>query len=100
MFEFAFDSPRRMRLRLGRWQFRTWRSRFMLLPRGYRSPESIFSVEIYDEKAECSRGQVGVFFTEADAAACKRKLEAEGRADIVINYLAAHASVRDWEFDR
>jgi hypothetical protein len=100
MFELEIDSPTRMRLRLGRWHLRTWRTPFMLLPKGYRSPEPVFAVEIYDEEAECSRGQLGVFFTEADAQACKAKLEAEGRTEIVINYLGVHSSLRDWEFDR
>jgi len=100
MFEFQFDPPMRMRLRLGRWHVRTWRSRFMLLPMGYRSPELVFAVERYHEELECSRGQLGVFVEEADALACKRQLEAEGRDDIVINHLVVHSSLTDWEFDR
>ncbi|MFD6163140.1 hypothetical protein ACFWF7_21935 [Nocardia sp. NPDC060256] len=99
MFEFAIQDVRHIRLRVGRWHFRTWRTWVMKLPRGYREPELVYSVEWYDEEGR-SLGQLGAFFSMEMAEACVAQLEAEGRTDLEINMIGVHTRLEDWQFDR
>ena len=55
---------------------------------------------MYDEADERTFGQIGAFFSQEEAEACKVQLVTEGRANVVINRIAVHARVRDWQFDR
>lgn len=88
-----------LRLRVGRWHFRTWRSYVMKLPNGYRSPVPVYAVEFVDEDGDSF--QLGVFFDLEIAEACRAQLEAEGRfPELSINYLAVHSRLKDWEWDR
>jgi hypothetical protein len=99
VFEFEIQSPRRVRLRIGRWHFRTWRCWAMRLPNGYRSPESIYAVELHDED-DNSLGQLGAFFSLQAAEACMAQLAAAGHTDVVVNVIPVHPRLQDWEFDR
>ncbi|MFE3027173.1 hypothetical protein [Nocardia tengchongensis] len=99
MFELEIQDLRSIRLRVGRWHFRTWRSRLMKLPKGYRHPELVYAVELLDEDDK-SPGQLGTFFSEETAQACVAQLEAEGRADLVVNMIPVHTRLEYWEFDR
>lgn len=98
MFEFAVHGPLRIRLRVGRWHFRTWRSFVMRLPKGYRAPEPIYEVIGYDSAG--SMYQLAAFFDEEVAEALMAQLEAEGRTGLAINHVFVHSRVVDWEFDR
>jgi len=71
----------------------------MTLPRGYRSPETIYAVEVHDGEDK-SVGQLGAFFSVHVAESCRAQLEAEGRTDLVINLIPVHARRDDWQFDR
>ena len=63
MFEFEVHGPLSIRLRVGSWHFRTWRSFVMRAPKGYRSPERIYEVIEYDSTgAMCL---LAAFFDEA-----------------------------------
>ncbi|MFC9692126.1 hypothetical protein ACFTSF_26485 [Kribbella sp. NPDC056951] len=99
MFEFAIEDPHRIRLRIGRWHFRTWPSWVLKLPSGYRAPELIYSGEWLDEDDK-SYGQIGAFFSEEMAEACMARLEAGGRTNLVVNAIAVHSRIQDWEWDR
>jgi len=72
----------------------------MVLPKWHRSPELIYAVELYDEAEERSCGQIGAFFSQEEAEACRAQLVSEGRTNVVINMIAVYARVRDWQFDR
>ena len=84
---------------VGHWHFRTWRSPFMRLPRGYRSPEPCYSVERYDAEGR-SVAQFGAFFSMDAAEACLAQLESEGRTGLGINSIPVHVRIEDWQFDR
>jgi hypothetical protein len=99
MFEFAVQTPRHVRLRIGRLHLRTWRRHFMLLPKRYRDPEDVYAVE-WDDEEDGGTRQLGVFFEEAAAKRCRERLEAEGWSNLRINVLSVHMSLGDWEFDR
>lgn len=99
MFEFEVQDLRHIRLRVGRWHFRTWRSWVMKLPKGYRGTEMVCVVE-WHYGDDGSRAQLGAFFSEEEAQACMAQLEAEGRGDLVVNYIAVHTRLEDWQFDR
>src|SRR4051794_12227369 len=99
VFEFDVQSPRHVRLRIGRVHLRTWRSRFMLLPKGYRAPELVYSVEQQTGEGE-SVGQLGAFYSERAATRCRSQLEAEGFTNLCINLIPVHVALDDWEFDR
>lgn len=72
----------------------------MKLPDGYRSPVSVYAVECVDED-DGSSHQLGVFFDEEVARACRAQLRAEDRLrETVINYLPVHSRLEDWERDR
>jgi hypothetical protein len=100
VFEFEVQDARHIRLRVGRWQFRTWRSRVMRLPNGYRPAEVCYAVELHDDEDGNSLGQVGAFFTLEAAEACLAQLESEGRTNLVINLIPVHLRLEDWQFDR
>jgi hypothetical protein len=100
VFEFEIQDLRHIRLRIGRWHFRTWRSAFTVLPRGYRSPDAIYTVEWEDAEGN-SGGQIGAFYSLQVAEACRAQLaEFEGRTNLVINLLPVHTRLEDWELDR
>ena len=45
-------------------------------------------------------GQIGAFFSAANAQQCLAQLVAEGRDDLRINMIPVHSRVKDWHFDR
>lgn len=99
VFEFEFQPPLRIRLRVGRWHFRTWRTWVMRLPRGYRPPELIYAVEWHDVE-ERSLGQAGAFFSERAAKACLADLATgAGSGELVINMIPVHDRIEDWRWD-
>ncbi|MEU9742615.1 hypothetical protein AB0E12_25870 [Micromonospora chersina] len=99
MFAIEIHGVRHVRMRVGRWHLRTWRSLVMILPKGYRSPELAFAVEETDEHGE-SLGQLGAFFSLHAAEACLSRLESEGFTNLHINMIPIHTRLDDWEFDR
>ncbi|PWN03038.1 hypothetical protein DJ010_11765 [Nocardioides silvaticus] len=100
MFEFAIQSPLRIRLRVGRWHLRTWRYPVMRLPRGYREPEEIYTVEWLDGEGR-SLGQAGGFFSLQAAEACLSELAAgAGSGELFINTIVVHDRLEDWRWDR
>ncbi|MEU1432103.1 hypothetical protein ABZ412_34055 [Nocardia sp. NPDC005746] len=99
MFEFAMQDLRHVRLRIGRWHFRTWSTWAIKLPNGYREPESVYAIEMLD-KDDRSLGQLGAFISRETAEACVAQLEAEGRTGVVINRIPVHSRLEDWQFDR
>lgn len=99
MFVFEVQDLRHIRVRIGRWHFRTWRSAFMVGPKGYRSPEAIYVVEWEDAEGN-SIGQLGAFYSLQDAEACRAQLEFEGRTNLVIYPIPVHTRLEDWEYDR
>ncbi|MDQ0693189.1 hypothetical protein QF047_004149 [Arthrobacter sp. W4I7] len=100
MFEFEIQDLRHIRLRIGGWHFRTWRSAFTVLSRGYRSPEPIYTVEWEDVEGN-SGGQLGAFYSLQVAEACRTQLvDAEGYTNLVINLIPVHTRLKDWELDR
>ncbi|MFD7308241.1 hypothetical protein [Promicromonospora sp. NPDC059942] len=98
MFEFEVQSLRRIRVRLGAWHFRTWRSYWMRLPKGYRPPETIYEVALLAEDGNVV-AQMGAFFDLRTAEACLARYEPEAREQMVINYVSVHTRLKDWEFD-
>jgi hypothetical protein len=71
----------------------------MRLPKGYRSPEFVWEVIQFDTGDKII-AQHGAFFSEEEANACLRQLEAEGLEGLEVNLLAVHGRVQDWQFDR
>ncbi|WP_460753902.1 hypothetical protein [Myceligenerans cantabricum] len=98
MFEFEVQSWRRVRVRLGSWHFRTWRSYWMRLPKGYRSPETVYEVVLLAEDDNVV-AQMGAFFDLQTAEACLARYEPEVRERMAINYVGVHSRLEDWEFD-
>lgn len=99
MFEFEYSPPLHVRLRIGPWHFRTWRSYVMRLPRGYRNPEFVYSVVQLDENGDTTGPVFGTFFSEKEAKASIARLEGRGVHDLAINWLPVHSRLQDWEFD-
>ena len=93
------QSLRRIRLRLGSWHFRTWRSYWMRLPKGYRSPETIYEVVLLADDDNVI-AQMGAFFDLRTAEACLARFETEARERMAINYVGVHSRLEDWESDR
>ena len=101
MFEVEYSPPFHARVRLGRWHFRTWRTRFVCLPAGYRKPEMTYAVVLLDDEEDNVVFQFGAFFDESVARECLAQLEAEGRFEhLQINMLSVHTRLKDWEWDR
>ena len=101
MFEFSVQTLRHWHLRLGRWHFRTWRSFFINLPRGYRNPEMIYQVVRWSDETDSIELALGAFDSASEARRLIEALEAEGRhGNLSMNYIPVHARVTDWEFDR
>ncbi|RPF20997.1 hypothetical protein [Myceligenerans xiligouense] len=98
VFAFEMQSWRRVRMRLGSWHFRTWRSYWMRLPRGYRSPETIYEVVLLAEDDNVV-AQMGAFFDLRTAEACLARYEPEVREQMAINYVGVHSRLEDWKFD-
>ena len=71
----------------------------MLLPKGYREPETVYAVEKHAENGDY-HAQLGAFYTEHDARTCIAQLMSTGHTDLVINLIPVHSRVQDWEFDR
>ena len=100
VFEIAIQTPLRVRLRIGRWHFRTWRSWVTKLPRGYREPEMVYTVEWHDEEGR-SLGQAGAFFSLQAAERCLAELRTGvGDGELVVNMIAVHSRLADWRYDR
>lgn len=101
MFEVEYSPPFRARVRLGRWHFRTWRHRFMRLPKGYRGTEMTYAVVLLDDEEDNVVHQFGAFFDEAEARKCLAQLRAEGQFQhLDLNRLPVHTRLKDWEWDR
>ncbi|GHF17903.1 hypothetical protein [Pseudolysinimonas yzui] len=100
MFELEVVNPLHWRVRIGPWQFRTWRTFFMKVPRGYRSPELIYEVaRIADD--DHLEGQLAAFDSEPEAKRYFALLEAEGRhGDLILNYVTLHSRLEDWSSNR
>ncbi|MFI9487332.1 hypothetical protein ACIG47_13160 [Promicromonospora sp. NPDC052451] len=98
MFEFEVQSLGRIRLRLGSWHFRTWRSYFMRLPKGYRTPETIYEVVLRSED-DTMIAQVGAFFDLSAAEACLAQYDADAQEHMAINYVSVHSRLEDWRHD-
>jgi hypothetical protein len=100
MFELEVVTPLHWRVRIGPWQFRTWRTIFRKLPSGYRNPELIYEVvRVADD--DHLEVQLGAFDSESEAQKCLALLEAEGRhGDLSLNYVAVHGRLEDWSWDR
>ena len=72
----------------------------MRLPRGYREPEMIYTVEWHDDEGR-SLGQAGAFFSSEAAETCLSELRAgAGQGELVINMIAVHSRLEDWRNDR
>jgi hypothetical protein len=72
----------------------------MRLPKGYREPEMVYAVEWHDEEGR-SLGQAGAFFSRQAAETCLSGLQSGGGSgDLVINMIAVHSRIADWQFDR
>lgn len=99
MFELEVQSLRRIRLRFGAWHFRTWRSYWMRLPKGYRSPEMIYEVVLLGED-DYVITQLGAFFDLRTAERCLAQYDAERRDRMAINFVSVHSRLEDWEFNR
>jgi hypothetical protein len=69
----------------------------MLLPKGYRAAELVYSVEQQNDEGE-SVGQLGAFYSERTATQCRSRLEAEGFTNLCINLIPVHVALD--EFDR
>lgn len=71
----------------------------MVLPRGYRSPDVVYSV--VEERKD---GEVGphlaTFYSERDAEECIRQLQAEGWGELALDLDVVHRRPSDWQFDR
>ena len=99
--EFEIQSPLRWRLRLGRVQLRTWRSRVIILPRGYREPTLVYEVVRWNEDTEAVEALLGAFDSEAEAHKLIELLDGEGRHGMLrVNLVTFHARLEDWRFDR
>lgn len=71
----------------------------MRLPNGYRTPLLACAVEYQDEDG--ATVQLGAFFDEDVAKACKAQLEAEGGyPELHLSYLVIHSRLKDWQWNR
>jgi hypothetical protein len=71
------------------------------VPDGYELPVTVYLVELSDETDDVSYGQIGGFFSEAEAGKCLARWSAEadsGRAHI--NMVPIHRRIEDWQYDR
>lgn len=101
VFELEVQSWRHVRVRLGRWHFRTWPSLFMLLPCGYSPSRTIWAVEFEKNDLDGpSTGQLGAFVDEEEARTCLEALEQEGWTGLYLNMIQVHARLEDWRWDR
>jgi hypothetical protein len=101
VFEFELQSWRAVRLRVGRWHFRTWPSFFMLLPRGNKPSIAVWAVQIDVDDVDGPRTvQLGAFTDERVAQSCVEALEQEGRSGLYLNMISVHARLEDWRWDR
>jgi len=100
VFELDIQSPRHIRVHVGRWHFRTWRSHVMKLPEGYVSPEIAYSVEL--ETDADGWIQCGAFFSETPARGLMERLIRDGvdAERLRINVIAIHCRLEDHEWDR
>lgn len=72
----------------------------MRLPRGYREPETVYTVEWVDDEGR-GLGQAGAFYSLQAAEACRSELAAgAGNGELIIGTIAVHERVQDWEWDR
>ncbi|HCB04368.1 MAG TPA: hypothetical protein PLZ93_12650 [Nocardioides sp.] len=98
MFEIEIQSPTRIRLRVGRLHFRTWKSRLMVLPRGYRCADIVYSV-MEDVDGEAATN-LGTFYSQKAAEECVEQLRAEGRTGLTLDLKSVYLRPQDWEFNR
>ncbi len=100
MFEFEIQAPTQIRVRIGRWHFRTWRRHFMRLPKGYISPDTAYVVEFRTDDEGCV--QYGAFFTEDPAQRLMERLIGDGldAERLRINMVSIYRSLEDHEWDR
>lgn len=71
-------------------------------PDGYEEPVMVWLVEYQDSREPPGwRGQVGGFFSEAEAQRLLDRVVAEGKFENAhINVVPIHRRVEDWEYDR
>lgn len=102
MFELEVRSPRHIRLRIGRWHFRTWHPRFMRLPRGYATPETVYAVHQLGDDRDNIDVTYAHFFSEPPAAQLLERLVSDGvpRERLVISVESVHFTYEDYEHDR
>lgn len=102
MFEFEVLSPMHIRLRVGRWHFRTWRSVFMRLPKSYTGPETVYEVVLRTEDDEHTTLVYGAFFSEKPALALIERLVVDGkdRDRLGINLIDVYVRLDDYEWNR
>ena len=98
MFELEVRDWRHIRLRIGRWHFRTWRAFTVKLPSGYVRPELAYAVEQLDAD-DRSVAFLGAFVSEALAHACMAQLESRGWTDLIIHPFPLYARLEEWNFD-
>ncbi|KQS07998.1 hypothetical protein ASG04_12670 [Curtobacterium sp. Leaf183] len=100
VFTFEVQSWRYIRVQLGRWHFRTWRSFFMLLPPGYTSG-LVWAVQFEQADPDSpATGQLGAFVDEEQARRCLEALEQEGWSGLYLSMVPVHARLEDWQWDR
>jgi cell division septation protein DedD len=70
-------------------------------PADYQPPILVWLVEFTDSRQPGWRFQVGAFTTEAEAQKLLTRLRETGSyADLLLNMVAVHRTIRDWEWDR
>jgi hypothetical protein len=73
----------------------------MNLPRGYRTPETIYEVVRVDEETDSVAHGLGAFDSELEAQRLIDELETEGGyGKLAVNRIPVHARLSDWQFDR
>ena len=68
-------------------------------PDGYVEPKVVYLAEWVDER-DGNVAQLGGFTSPTVAEACVAQLEGGGRQDLVINMVAVHERLEDWQYDR
>jgi hypothetical protein len=70
-------------------------------PVNYHQPSTVWAVEYIDPRQPGQRFQVGAFTTEVEARKLLRQLDKSGvYGELLINLIAVHRTVQDWEWDR
>lgn len=72
----------------------------MVLPRGYRAADDIYSVVVVSGDSDDVGLHLGVFYSQEAAQECITQLKTRGWGDLEISFDSVYYRTQDWDFDR